>query len=149
MILPLFTRRTLFGAAALLSPLLRTGAAVTPDPLLAAIRITEAADMAHRAAGLASALHRQADGRLTTEWRAYRVALAKERRAARLDLHALTPATQAGALALIGYYAARAERAGTRGAARTSRRYLREVFSRPDACQPGCSLPALMHHPPG
>ena len=54
MIFAPFSRRSLLGAAALLGPLLRSGAAMPSDPLLAAIRLTEAADMAYRAAGLAS-----------------------------------------------------------------------------------------------
>jgi hypothetical protein len=57
MIFPPVTRRTLFGAATLLGPLLRPGLAMPSDPLMAAIRITEAADMAYRAAGLVSPSH--------------------------------------------------------------------------------------------
>ena len=70
------TRRCLFGSANLLGPLLRTGMATPPDPMLAAIRLTKAADNAHRAAGLLSA-SRQADGFLTPEWRAHRIKTAR------------------------------------------------------------------------
>jgi hypothetical protein len=38
------TRRSLFGSALLLGPLLRAGMATPPDPMLIAIRLTEAAE---------------------------------------------------------------------------------------------------------
>lgn len=145
MIFPLVTRRTVLGAAALFGPLLRSGLAMPSDPLLAAIRITEAADMAHRAAGLASSSH-MVTGKLSAEWRAHRDALARARSAARTSLHALTPTTQAGARALVRYYANRvalAHPVSARGASRAAQRRLREVFARPGAC-----LPSLTHHPP-
>ena len=145
MILAPFSRRSLLGAAAFLGPLLRSGVAMPSDPLLAAIRITEAADMAHRAAGLASSSHMVA-GKLSAEWRARRDALARTRSAARTSLHALTPTTQAGARALVRYYADRvalAHPVNVRGASRAAQRRLREVFARPGAC-----LPSLTHHPP-
>ena len=145
MILSPFSRRSLLGAAALLGPLLRSGAAMSPDPLLVAIRLTEAADMAHRAAGLASSSHMVA-GKLSAEWRAYRETLAQARYAARTNLHALTPTTQAGAQALVRYYADRVAMAhptNVRGASRAAQKRLREVFARPGAC-----LPPLTHHPP-
>lgn len=132
MILAPFSRRSLIGAAALLGPLLRTGAAMPADPLLVAVRLTEVADAAHRAAGLASKAH-AAGGRLSTEWRAKREATARARFEARANLHSLTPTTAGGARALVSYYAARAERVGTRGAARAARRRLREVFARSGA----------------
>jgi hypothetical protein len=152
MIFPPVTRRTLFGAATLLGPLLRPGLAMPSDPLMAAIRITEAADMAYRAAGLVSPSHLVArashpnDRALSAEWRAHRDALARARSAARTSLHALTPTTQAGAHALVRYYANRvalAHPVNARGASRAAQRRLREVFARPGAC-----LPALTHHPP-
>ena len=145
MIFAPFSRRSLLGAAALLGPLLRSGAAMPSDPLLAAIRLTEAADMAYRAAGLASSSQMVA-GKLSAEWRARREALARARHAARTSLHALTPTTQAGACALVRYYADRVAQAhpvNARGASRAAQRRLREVFSRPGAC-----LPGLTHHPP-
>lgn len=127
-----FTRRAVFGLGALLGPLLRSGLATPSDPLLAAIRITEAADLAYRAAGLASSAHMVA-GKLSAEWRAHREKLAEARYVARANLHALTPVTLAGARALVAYYAARAERTGIAGAARSARRRLREVFARSGA----------------
>jgi hypothetical protein len=151
-ILAPFSRRSLLGAAALLGPLLRSGAAMPSDPLLAAIRITEAADMAHRAAGLVSASHLVArtshphERALSAEWRAHRDTLARARSAARISLHTLTPTTQASAHALVRYYADRvalAHPVNARGAARAAQRRLREVFARPGAC-----LPSLTHHPP-
>lgn len=129
------TRRGLFGGALLLGPLLRTGMATPPDPMLAAIRLAEAADKAHRAAGLLSA-SRMAGGVLTPEWRAERIATAKARFAARLALHGLTPATREGAIALVRYYGDRVSHAhptGAHGAGRAALRRLREVFARPGA----------------
>ena len=141
------TRRSLFGGALLLGPLMRAGFAMPSDPLLAAIRITEAADTAHRAAGLVSA-SRLAGGVLTPEWRAHRIETAKARFAARLELHVLTPTTRAGALALVRYYGKRVSHAhstNTRGATRAAQRRLREVFARPGAypldCAAWASLP--------
>jgi hypothetical protein len=130
-ILAPFSRRSLLGAAALLGPLLRSGVAMSPDPLLAAIRITAAADMAYRAAGLVSASHLVArashpnDRALSDEWRAHRDALARARSAARTSLHALTPTTLAGARALVWYYADRVALAhplNARGASRAAQR---------------------------
>jgi len=143
MTLRVLSRRSLFGAAALLGPLLRSGAAMPADPLLTAIRITEAADMAHRAAGLASSSHMVA-GKLSAEWRAHREKLAHARYVARANLHALTPSTQDGARALVAYYAARAEQAGHIGAVRSARRRLREVFARSGAARPAAPLPAVL-----
>ena len=129
------TRRSLFGGALLLGPLLRTGMAMPPDPMLAAIRLAEAADTAHRAAGLLSA-SRMAGGFLTPEWRAERIATAQARFAARVNLHGLTPSTRAEAVALVRYYANRVSHAdpvNVRGASRAAQRRLREVFARPGA----------------
>ena len=141
------TRRSLFGGALLLGPLMRVGFAMPSDPLLVAIRITEAADTAHRAAGLVSA-SRLAGGVLSPEWRARRIETARARFAARSELHALTPMTRDGALALVRYYGKRVSHAhptNTRGAARAAQRRLREVFARPGAypldCAAWASLP--------
>lgn len=135
MIAQTLTRRGLFGGAILLGPLLRTGMAMPPDPMLAAIRLAEAADTAHRAAGLVSA-SRMAGGVLTPEWRARRIETAKARFSARLALHGLTPATREVAAALVRYYSDRVSHAhptNARGAARAAQRRLREVFARPGA----------------
>lgn len=129
------TRRSLFGGALLLGPLMRVGMATPPDPMLAAIRLAEAADTAHRAAGLVSA-SRKPGGVLTPEWRAERIATARARLAARTRLHELTPTTREAATALVRYYGDRvshAHHANTRGAGRAALRRLREVFGRPDA----------------
>ncbi|KQQ39136.1 hypothetical protein ASF58_22860 [Methylobacterium sp. Leaf125] len=129
------TRRGLFGGAILLGPLLRTGMATPPDPMLAAIRLAEAADTAHRAAGLLSA-SRMAGGVLTPEWRAERISTAKARFVARLTLHGMTPTTRDAAAALVRYYSERVSHAhptGAHGARRAALRRLREVFARPGA----------------
>ncbi|MCJ2131271.1 penicillin-binding protein [Methylobacterium sp. E-045] len=137
MIFPPFTRRTLLASAALLGPLLRSGAPAGPvDPILSAIRRAADADQAHILAGLASMSHLGPDGRLTAEWRAYRSSLALDRWEARRALHALTPASLEGAHALVACHAERGLRPGTRGARRTARRYLREMFGRPGAVLP-------------
>ncbi|WP_264051631.1 penicillin-binding protein [Methylobacterium flocculans] len=139
------TRRALFGVAALLGPLLRSGAAMPADPLLAAIRITEAADAAYRVSGFVSQSQIVAQASLSAEWRAHRERLAQARYVARTNLHALTPTTQAGARALVRYYADRvaAHPTNVRGASRAAQKRLREVFARP-----GAWLPPLTHHPP-
>ena len=129
------TRRSLFGGALLIGPMMRAGMATPPDPMLVAIRLTEAADKAHRAAGLISA-SRMAGGVLTLEWRAERIARAQARFAARTWLHELTPTTREAAIALVQYYGDRVSHAhhtNTRGAGRAALRRLREVFGRPDA----------------
>jgi hypothetical protein len=129
------TRRSLFGGALLLGPFLRASMAMPPDPMLAAIRLAEAADTAHRAAGLVSA-SRRPGGVLTSEWRAERIATARARFAARVNLHGLTPTTRAEAVALVRYYANRVSHAdpvNVRGASRAAQRRLREVFARPGA----------------
>lgn len=129
------TRRGLFGGALLLGPLLRTGMATPPDPMLTAIRLAEAADTAYRVAGLVSDRHMIA-GRLSAEWRAHRDSLARARYAARLALLDMTPATREAAVALVRYYGDRVSRAHPatqRGARRTARRYLRGIFARPGA----------------
>jgi hypothetical protein len=135
MTFPTLTRRSLFGGALLLGPLMRAGMATPPDPMLVAIRLTEAADKAHRAAGLLSA-SRMAGGVLSPEWRAERIATAKARFAARTRLHELTPTTREAAIALVQYYGDRVNHAhhtNTRGAGRAALRRLREVFGRPNA----------------
>ncbi|MCK2056944.1 penicillin-binding protein [Methylobacterium sp. 37f] len=141
------TRRSLFGGALLLGPLMRVGFAMPSYPRLAAIRITEAADTAHRAAGLVSA-SRLAGGVLSPEWRVRRIETARARFAARSELHALTPTTRAGALALVRYYGDRVSHAhptGAHGAKHAALRRLREVFARPGAypldCTAWASLP--------
>lgn len=143
----IITRRGLFGGALLLGPLMRVGFAMPSDPLLVAIRITEAADTAHRAAGLVSA-SRLAGGVLSSEWRAHRIETAKARFTARSELHALTPTTRAAAMALVRYYGERVSHAhptGAHGAKRAALRRLREVFARPGAypldCAAWASLP--------
>ena len=145
MTLPSLSRRALFGAA-LLGPLLRPSVAMPADPLLAAIHITEAADAAYRVSGFVSRSHIVARASLSAEWRAHREKLAQARYAARTSLHALTPTTQAGAQALVRYYADRVAMAhptNVRGASRAAQKRLREVFARP-----GAWLPPLTHHPP-
>lgn len=135
MIAQALTRRGLFGGAILLGPLLRVGMATPPDPMLAAIRLTEAADTAHRAAGLLSAF-RMAGGVLSPEWRAHRIETARARCDARMALYDLTPATREGAIALVRYYGDRVSHAhstGAHGARRAALRRLREVFARPGA----------------
>ena len=105
------------------------------DPMLAAIRLAEAADKAHHAAGLLSA-SRMAGGVLTPGWRAEQIATAKARFAARLALHGLTPTTRETAIALVRYYGDRVSHAhptSARGAKRAALRRLREVFTRPGA----------------
>lgn len=119
MIVHTVTRRRLFGAAALFSPLLRMGAAPPPDPMLAAIRLTRAADMAHRAADpvhAAISAVLAAEDALTDalskldERDAVQMRLADE--AADASSHAMkalseiTPTTLEGLLALIRHYAA-------------------------------------------
>jgi hypothetical protein len=135
MIAQALTRRGLFGGAILLGPLLRTGMATPPDPMLAAIRLAEAADTAHRAAGLLSA-SRTVGGVLSPEWRAHRLETARARCAARLALYDLTPTTREAATALVRYYGERMNHAhptGAHGARRAALRRLREVFARPGA----------------
>ncbi len=141
-----FSRRTLIGAAAMLGPLLRAASAAGPDPILSAIKRTEAADLAFAHAALPSTVVLDESAR--APHRAHRVVLARARFLARFDLHAMTPRTEQGADALVAFYARRAERTGSRGARRAGLRRLREVFARPDACKPSCELPALTHHPP-
>ncbi|KQP67679.1 hypothetical protein ASF41_21675 [Methylobacterium sp. Leaf111] len=129
------TRRGLFGGALLLGPLLRTGMATPPDPMLVTIRLSEAADKAHRAAGLLSAA-RMAGGVLSPEWRAHRIETARARCAARIALHGLTPTTREAAIALVRYTGDRVSHAhhtNANGARRAALRRLREVFARPGA----------------
>lgn len=139
--------RRAFLAAALL-PVLPAMPAAEPSAasslaFLAAVVRAKSAEAAYRASGLVS-VRTLGRSPASPEWRAYRVAQQAERYAARRDLEALTPATEAEARALVGYYAARAEMAGTAGAARRCRRRLRKILSRPDACQPGCDLPPAL-----
>lgn len=154
MILPFFSRRAVLGSVAMLGPLTRSAFATAPDPILFAIQRTEAADLAFARAGLPSDV--VLDDASRAAHRAHRSDLARDRFLARFDLHTMTPRTEAGASALVAFYARRAERTGSRGARRAGLRRLREVFDRPGACQPGrdlattwaASLPALTHHPP-
>ncbi|KQP81139.1 hypothetical protein ASF60_22330 [Methylobacterium sp. Leaf113] len=128
---------------------MRGGFAMPSDPLLVAIRITDAADTAHRAAGLVSA-SRLAGGVLSPEWRAHRIETAKARFTARSELHALTPTTREAAIALVRYYGDRVSHAhptSTRGAARAAQRRLREVFARPGAYPLDCAVWASLPIP--
>lgn len=139
--------RRAFLAAALL-PVLPAVPAADPSAasslaFFAAVVRAKSADAAFRASGLVS-VRTLGRAPASPEWRAYRVAQRAERYAARRDLEAMTPATEAEARALVKYYAARVEMAGTAGAARRCRRRLREILSRPDACQPGCDLPVAL-----
>ena len=154
MTFPPLTRRSLISTAMVLAPLLRTASAAQPDPILAAIRRAETADLAFAHAALPPYVAFDIISRASH--RAHRTALHQARSVARLSLHALTPQTETGALALVAFYARRAERTGSRGARRAGLRRLREVFARPGACQPGhdlvaawtACLQALTHHPP-
>lgn len=139
------SRRALF-AAALVPALPAMPAAAEPSRLsffAAAVR-AKSADMAYRASGLISHQTGATGVPSAPEWRAHRAALMAERYAARVDLEAMTPATDAEARALVGYYAARAEMIGTPGAARRCRRRLSKILARPGAAQPGCDLPAIL-----
>ena len=155
MTFPPFTRRSLISTAMLLGPVLRTASVAQPDPILAAIRRAEAADLAFAHAALPS--HVVLDIVSRASHRAYRTALHQARSSARLSLHTFTPQSEVGARALVAFYARRAERTGSRGARRAGLRRLREVCARPGVCQPGrdlatawtACLPALTHHPPG
>ncbi len=140
--------RRAFLAVALL-PVLPTMPASAEPPaasslaFFAAVVRAKAADAAYRASGLVSA-RTLAGAPASAKWRAHRAAQQAERYAARRDLEAMTPATEAEACALTDYFAARAEMIGTAGAARRCRRRLRKILSRPGACQPEGDLPPAL-----
>lgn len=137
-------RRALLAAVLLpILPAPADPAAASSLAFFAAVVRAKAADAAYRASGLVSACT-LAGAPASAEWRAHRNAQQAERYAARRDLEAMTPATQAEVCALIGYFAARAEMIGTAGAARRCRRRLRKILSRPGACQPEADLPTAL-----
>ena len=140
----MLSRRSLLGSAALAATVPAGPAAAAPPTFLDAIARAAAADSAYRASGLLSARMMDPAGRLSPTWRAHRLALLSERRAARSALYALTPATQDEARALVAYYASRAKVATDPTALRVLRRRVLKVLARAGAASPGCELPAVL-----
>lgn len=142
----MLSRRSILSSA-LLAPMVpalpAAAEAAQPSSLgfFAAVVRAKATDAAYRASGRVSMQNQAAGLPSSVEWREHRAALRAEREAARVDLRALTPATEAEARALIDYYAGRAEVGGTKAAIRIARRHLREIFARPGACGSQSDLP--------
>ncbi len=126
------TRRSALAAAVAL--IAYRAAPVTAAPIYAAIRRAKAADAADREAGRLAHAMLRAGRPFPANWRSYRSDLRQARSAARFELHALTPSTDASAAALVAYYRDRADASGEPTAAHhAARRRLRKVFRRPGA----------------